>query len=132
MTRVLATAMLLALACCMLPASVGALSVRSPTSAHAPTGSCHAAAPAGAVSTHEASRRATLRTALLAPLVAVPGAALAKPAKGSKEEKEYNDCLSLCAYYCMKPKGQFTKTRTDCLQECKPICKEDPKAKFTG
>lgn len=52
--------------------------------------------------------------------------------KGSKEEKAYNDCLSLCAYYCMKPKGQFTKSRAECLSECKPICKEDPKSKFTG
>lgn len=81
------------------------------------------------------TRRDAIRNALVLPLVAAvaqPDAALAKFAPGSKEEKSYNDCLSLCAYYCMKPKGQFTKSRTDCLTECKPICKADPKSKFEG
>lgn len=78
------------------------------------------------------SRRDLVSVALAMPLVAMPFAASAKYDKGSKAEKSYNDCLSLCAYYCMKPKGQFTKSRSECLGECKPICKTDPSSKFEG
>jgi len=94
---------------------------------------CAHAAP-GVLPTEASTRRDALRHALALPLAAaaIPGAALAKYAPGSKEEKAYNDCLSLCAYYCMKPKGQFTKSRTECLTECKPICKADAKSKFEG
>ena len=78
------------------------------------------------------SRREAISVALAMPLAAMPFAASAKYEKGSKAEKSYNDCLSLCAYYCMKPKGQFTKSRSECLLECKPICKTDPSSKFEG
>lgn len=78
------------------------------------------------------SRREAISVALAMPLAAMPFAASAKYEKGSKAEKSYNDCLSLCAYYCMKPKGQFTKSRSECLMECKPICKTDPSTKFEG
>lgn len=78
------------------------------------------------------SRREAVSVALAIPLAAMPFAASAKYEKGSKAEKSYNDCLSLCAYYCMKPKGQFTKSRSECLLECKPICKTDPSSKFEG
>jgi hypothetical protein len=79
------------------------------------------------------SRRDAMMFALAMPLAAMPFAAsAAKYEKGSKEEKGFNDCLSICAYYCMKPKGQYTKSRTECLLECKPICKTDPSTKFEG
>ncbi|KAJ1626391.1 hypothetical protein T492DRAFT_1032956 [Pavlovales sp. CCMP2436] len=114
-----------------------ALAVQQPATrtftSHAPT--CAAASSASATPLETSSRRDAVRNAFILPLAAAafPGvASAAKFAPGSKGEKLFNDCLSLCAYYCMKPKGQFTKTRTECLLECKPICKADPDSKFVG
>lgn len=124
-------------ACIIIACALGASALVQPTTrgASARAKTCTADAPSLSPA-DVASRRDTLWNAMALPLAvataALPGAAFAKFAPGSQEEKGYNDCLSLCAYYCMKPKGQFTKTRAECLMECKPICKADPKAKFEG
>jgi hypothetical protein len=112
-----------------------ALALQSPQQRGAfPHNHGRAAAPPNLAPTEASSRRSVLARALAVPLAAAwpLAASAAKFEKGSKEEKDYNDCLSLCAYYCMKPKGQFTKSRMECLIECKPVCKVDAKTKFQG
>ena len=36
----------------------------------------------------------------------------------------YEACMSLCIYECTKPKGGEQKLRTECIGECKIVCKD--------
>uniref|UniRef100_A0A7S1XTU1 Uncharacterized protein n=1 Tax=Phaeomonas parva TaxID=124430 RepID=A0A7S1XTU1_9STRA len=66
----------------------------------------------GAVPRRQMVQRAFLAT------IAVPTAAMAKDTKGTKDDKEFQNCLSRCLYECTKPPSQNTR------QECYPICKK--------
>lgn len=73
------------------------------------------------------SRLSFLQTTLLASsTVFFPTPSLAKdidPAlKGTKNDPEYQACLSKCVFECTKPKGDEQKTRAECLPECKVKC----------
>jgi hypothetical protein len=45
-----------------------------------------------------------------------------KGARGSKEAKGYQLCLSQCLYDCTTPKAGAAKTRGQCRVECKDEC----------
>ena len=73
------------------------------------------------------SRLSFLQTTLLASsTVFFPTPSLAKdidPAlKGTKNDPEYQACLSKCVFECTKPKGDEQKSRAECLPECKVKC----------
>lgn len=73
------------------------------------------------------NRLSFLQTTLLASsTVFFPTPSLAKdidPAlKGTKNDPEYQACLSKCVFECTKPKGDEQKTRAECLPECKVKC----------
>lgn len=42
--------------------------------------------------------------------------------KGTKQDPEYQTCISTCVYECTKPKGAETKLRQECIPECKAKC----------
>merc|ERR1740136_408034 len=67
---------------------------------------------------------------------AVPAAYAAKeidPAlKGTKQDPEYQNCISTCMYNCTKPKGGETKLRQECLPECKTKCATTKQQLYTG
>ncbi len=42
--------------------------------------------------------------------------------KGTKNDPEFQACLSKCVYDCTKPKGAEQKSRGECLPECKKTC----------
>lgn len=42
--------------------------------------------------------------------------------KGTKNDPEFQACLSNCMYECTKPKGAEQKSRGECLPECKTKC----------
>lgn len=45
-----------------------------------------------------------------------------KGARGSKEAKGYQLCLSQCLYDCTTPKAGLAKERSECRIECKDEC----------
>ena len=42
--------------------------------------------------------------------------------KGTKNDPEFQACLSKCIYDCTKPKGAEQRSRGECLPECKKTC----------
>mmetsp|Transcript_31887 Transcript_31887/g.47395 ORF Transcript_31887/g.47395 Transcript_31887/m.47395 type:complete len:137 (-) Transcript_31887:191-601(-) len=60
---------------------------------------------------------------LLFPLQAAQAAKPVDPTlKGTKDDPEYQACVSQCMYDCTKPKGMEQKSRLECLPECKQKC----------
>lgn len=61
-----------------------------------------------------------------AAMMFAPMSALAKDVdpsvKGTKQDPEFEACLSTCMYECTKPKGIEQKSRKECLPECKSKC----------
>ncbi|CAM9530680.1 unnamed protein product [Chrysoparadoxa australica] len=54
------------------------------------------------------------------------------PAKvGTKEDPEFQTCLSNCMYFCTKPKLE-SRTRSECLPECKKQCATTKAQAITG
>lgn len=45
-----------------------------------------------------------------------------KGARGTKEAKGYQLCLSQCLYDCTTPKAAMAKERAECRVECKDEC----------
>lgn len=45
-----------------------------------------------------------------------------KGARGSKEAKGYQLCLSQCLYDCTTPRAGLAKERSECRVECKDEC----------
>mmetsp|Transcript_64300 Transcript_64300/g.177973 ORF Transcript_64300/g.177973 Transcript_64300/m.177973 type:complete len:132 (+) Transcript_64300:165-560(+) len=82
----------------------------------------------------EAPATTTFTRRSLAPafMAAVMGGSMAGSAEAKEgKEKEFEACMSKCVYYCQKPKGSEQKGRSECYGECKPVCKADPKSKFS-
>lgn len=52
--------------------------------------------------------------------------------KGTKEDPEYQACLSKCVYDCTKPKGEEQKSRSECIPECKRKCATTKEQLLTG
>ena len=42
--------------------------------------------------------------------------------KGTKQDPDFEACLSKCLYDCTKPKGSEQRSRKECLPECKTTC----------
>ena len=42
--------------------------------------------------------------------------------QGTKQDPEFEACLSKCLYECTKPKGVEQRSRKECLPECKSSC----------
>ena len=56
-------------------------------------------------------------------LIATPVFAASDDAlKGTKQDPEFEACLSKCLYECTKPKGSEQKSRAECRTECKASC----------
>lgn len=51
---------------------------------------------------------------------------------GTKKDPVYEKCLSGCIYFCLKPKGAETRTRADCLPDCKIQCAQTDAQKMLG
>ncbi|KAG5191140.1 hypothetical protein JKP88DRAFT_231474 [Tribonema minus] len=67
--------------------------------------------------------------------VGFAGAAVAKddPSKvGTKDDPKFQACISQCIYECTKPKGSMTRSRGECLPECKKNCATTKAQAMTG
>ncbi|TFJ81327.1 hypothetical protein NSK_007288 [Nannochloropsis salina CCMP1776] len=102
--------------------------------------------PSRSCSALDAERRSEMATrrvgvqqiafSLLTPFVLTAGADVAAavdPARvGTKKDPAYEKCLSSCIYFCLKPKGAETRTRSDCLPDCKAKCAQTDAQKLLG
>jgi len=71
----------------------------------------------------------TTVTSGTASIIFTPSAIAADEKGTAKDPKaKYETCVANCVFECTKPKGEEQKGRTECLKECKPKCKEQPKA----
>lgn len=52
--------------------------------------------------------------------------------KGTKQDPEYEACVSKCLYECTKPKGDEQKSRAECIPECKKSCATSSAQLMTG
>jgi len=52
--------------------------------------------------------------------------------KGTKQDPEFEACLSQCIYECTKPKGAEQRSRKECLPECKMTCAKTKAQLMTG
>mmetsp|Transcript_32140 Transcript_32140/g.42372 ORF Transcript_32140/g.42372 Transcript_32140/m.42372 type:complete len:128 (+) Transcript_32140:115-498(+) len=78
-------------------------------------------------------RQAFLSAVLTAPLVAsFPWTAQAKESTGSKEDPDFQNCVSKCVYFCTKPKGAETVSRADCIPGCKKECAKSKEQLLLG
>eukprot|EP00611_Tribonema_gayanum_P000931 TRINITY_DN10701_c0_g1_i1.p1 TRINITY_DN10701_c0_g1~~TRINITY_DN10701_c0_g1_i1.p1 ORF type:complete len:140 (-),score=29.28 TRINITY_DN10701_c0_g1_i1:132-512(-) len=91
----------------------------------------HAAPAAGRVSRRDVF--AGIASSVAA--VGFAGAAVAKddPSKvGTKDDPKFQACISQCIYECTKPKGSMTRSRGECLPECKKNCATTKAQAMTG
>lgn len=70
------------------------------------------------------SKAATAAFVLVSSFTSFSSSSSAAPenVKGTKKDPAYEACLSKYIYDCTKPKGEFTKDRSECRQEAKKAC----------
>ena len=52
--------------------------------------------------------------------------------KGTKNDPNFEACLSQCIFECTKPKGEEQKSRKECIPECKKTCATTKEQLLTG
>jgi hypothetical protein len=74
--------------------------------------------------------------AILLPYVLVPSVAGAREIdaslKGTKNDPQFEACLSRCVYECTKAKGSEQRSRSECLPECKASCATTKEQRLIG
>jgi hypothetical protein len=74
--------------------------------------------------------------AILLPYVLFPSVAGAREVdaslKGTKNDPEFEACLSRCVYECTKAKGAEQRSRLVCLPECKASCATTKEQRLIG
>ena len=74
--------------------------------------------------------------AILLPYFLFPSVAGARETeaslKGTKNDPQFEACLSRCVYECTKAKGPEQRSRSECLPECKASCATTKEQRLIG
>mmetsp|Transcript_29611 Transcript_29611/g.68460 ORF Transcript_29611/g.68460 Transcript_29611/m.68460 type:complete len:140 (+) Transcript_29611:163-582(+) len=75
--------------------------------------------------------QATFGVAASVFLAAAPAIAKEDPT-GTKRDPAFQGCVSNCLYQCTLPKGELTRSRQECLPECKQKCAKNKEQLLLG